>query len=219
MPEQQLSPQKQTGAITRVDQLLTRLRAVTQLDPPPALRARLARMSSERLGPDRPHGMPRRSLPRRPAFTVPAIGLIAGLFLACAAFIGFWVQKASHHGRVNRIALESPAVPAAPVRRNTEARPAVSVRQRRIRVGRAGDYAGHAGDLVISLPYSDSAVHTGTGTTIQVSLSQEELLTLGVPVNPTMDDRRFIAEMVLGDDGLPRAITVPFPLTVIEGKR
>jgi hypothetical protein len=69
------------------------------------------------------------------------------------------------------------------------------------------------------LPYSNSAIETGTNTTIQVSMSQSELLSLGFPINATVQDRRIVAELTLGDDGLPRAISVPLPLEVTKEKK
>ncbi len=65
--------------------------------------------------------------------------------------------------------------------------------------------------MVVRLPYSNSAIRTGTGATIQVSISQSELLSLGFPVNATVSDRRVVADVMLGDDGLPRAISLPLP--------
>jgi hypothetical protein len=73
--------------------------------------------------------------------------------------------------------------------------------------------------VVIPLPYSDSAVRTGTEVTVPILLSQEELMSLGVPVNPAIHDRQFVADLLLGDDGLPRAISVPLPPRVLTEKR
>jgi hypothetical protein len=73
--------------------------------------------------------------------------------------------------------------------------------------------------MTIRLPYSNSAIETGTDTTIRVAMSQSELLSLGFPVNATVQDGRVVAELTLGDDGLPRAISLPLPLEVIREKR
>jgi hypothetical protein len=73
--------------------------------------------------------------------------------------------------------------------------------------------------MTMRLPYSNSAIETGTNTTIQVSMSQSELLSLGFPINATVQDRRIVAELTLGDDGLPRAISVPLPLEVTKEKK
>lgn len=74
-------------------------------------------------------------------------------------------------------------------------------------------------EMVIQLPYSNGFVDTGTGATIQVSISQSELLSLGFPLNATLHDRRVAAELMLGDDGLPRAISLPLPLELIKEEK
>ncbi|MGA9241138.1 MAG: hypothetical protein WBW03_04075 [Silvibacterium sp.] len=73
--------------------------------------------------------------------------------------------------------------------------------------------------MFVQLPYSNSAIATGTDATIQVSMSQSELLSLGFPVNASLHDRRVIAELTLGDDGLPRAVSLPLPLEVMKEKK
>jgi len=73
--------------------------------------------------------------------------------------------------------------------------------------------------MTMQLPYSNSAIETGTYSTIRVSMSQSELLSLGFPINATLHDRRIAAELTLGDDGLPRAISLPLPLQVMKEKR
>ena len=73
--------------------------------------------------------------------------------------------------------------------------------------------------MIIRLPYSNSAIETGTDATVRVSMSQSELVSLGFPINATVQDRRIVAELTLGDDGLPRAISVPLPLEVMKEKQ
>jgi hypothetical protein len=73
--------------------------------------------------------------------------------------------------------------------------------------------------MTMRLPYSNSAIETGTDAIIRVSMSQSELLSLGFPINATVQDRRVVAELTLGDDGLPRAISLPLPLEVIKEKK
>jgi hypothetical protein len=50
-------------------------------------------------------------------------------------------------------------------------------------------------------------------------MSQFDLLSLGFPINTTVQDRRIVAELTLGDDGLPRAISLPLPLEVMKEKK
>jgi hypothetical protein len=73
--------------------------------------------------------------------------------------------------------------------------------------------------MTLRLPYSNSAIENGTQATIRVSMSQSDLLSLGFPVNATLQDRRILADVTLGDDGLPRAISLPLPLEVIKEKK
>lgn len=73
--------------------------------------------------------------------------------------------------------------------------------------------------MTMRLPYSNSAIVTGTDTTIRVSLSQSELVSMGFPINSTVQDRRIVAEVTLGDDGLPRAISLPLPIEVTKEKK
>jgi hypothetical protein len=73
--------------------------------------------------------------------------------------------------------------------------------------------------MTMRLPYSNSAIETGTDTTIRVAMSRSELFSLGFPVSATVQDGRVVAELTLGDDGLPRAISLPLPLEVIKEKR
>jgi hypothetical protein len=70
--------------------------------------------------------------------------------------------------------------------------------------------------MVMRLPYSNSAIDTGTDATLRVSMSQAELVSLGFPMNGNLHDRRVVAELTLGDDGLPRAISVTLPLELVR---
>jgi hypothetical protein len=73
--------------------------------------------------------------------------------------------------------------------------------------------------MTLQLPYSNSAIENGTQATIRVAMSQSDLLSLGFPVNATLQDRRIAADVTLGDDGLPRAISLPLPLETIQEKK
>jgi hypothetical protein len=50
-------------------------------------------------------------------------------------------------------------------------------------------------------------------------MSQSELLSLGFPLSATLHDRRVVAELTLGDDGLPRAISLPLSLQLIKEEK
>lgn len=207
----------QTGPVSHIDDLLSLLRAAIQHDPPPALRTRLAQMSSERLGGIRP-GRTLASQQHRPGRLLAATGFAVAT-IVCAAFIGLLLNQLSHRNAANRARSVTPAIPAVQTTREVEAPPAIAKSERQHRRPAAGTDSSRLDHLVIPLPYSDGAIRTGTGATIRVSLSQGELLSMGVPVSPTADNRRFIADLILGGDGLPRAISVPFPLTAVGQRR
>jgi hypothetical protein len=80
----------------------------------------------------------------------------------------------------------------------------------------AGNIAGNINDesqLVASpdyvpLPYSDPSIANGTEATVRVSIPSSELIAWGVPSVEKGQDEEVPAELVLGDDGLPRAVRV-----------
>lgn len=207
------SRELQTEAPSDADHLLVLLRSLTRLhDPPPAIRERLAQLSAQRLG-THPHPKRKRWLPRM----VPAAVCI---LFACAVVAGILVHRQNRPHTMNRAAVASPAVPesARPVQPASSAIPAVpSARHRPFR--KPSSPAVQLSKVVIPLPYSDSAVATGTEVSVPVILSQDELMSLGVPMSPAIHDRQYLADLLLGDDGLPRAISVPLPPGVLAEKR
>jgi hypothetical protein len=50
-------------------------------------------------------------------------------------------------------------------------------------------------------------------------MSQYELASVGFPVSGAKGDSHIVAELTLGDDGLPRSISLPLPLEGIKEKR
>jgi hypothetical protein len=73
--------------------------------------------------------------------------------------------------------------------------------------------------ISISLPYSDRAIANGTSATVKIPLSCYELASMGFPLGEHMENSRILAEVTLGDDGLPRTISLPLPLKIMEDKR
>ncbi len=205
---------------SRVEYLLGLLRGLPQHDPPPALRERLELLSSERLGDQFVFGKhvdnarPGVLLWLKPAFLVV---LLAVLGIAATLELRF-------HRPEHLPAVESRgASPKAPIRNGIRAMPeapppeAKFSRTRHVPSKWAQDSTQRR--MIVRLPYSDSAIDTGTDATIRVSMSEVELVSLGFPMNTTLHDRRIVAELTLGDDGLPRAISVPLPLEVITEKK
>jgi hypothetical protein len=61
---------------------------------------------------------------------------------------------------------------------------------------------------VFALPLSDPAIANGTETTVRVSVPTSQLIAWGVPPLANGPDDEVSADLLLGDDGLPRAIRI-----------
>jgi hypothetical protein len=59
-----------------------------------------------------------------------------------------------------------------------------------------------------ALPYSDPEIANGTETTVRVSVPASQLMAWGVPAPAQLPDDQVAADLLLGDDGLPRAIRI-----------
>lgn len=199
--------------VSRVDSLLTQLREQTRHDPPPALRERLEQLGGQRVQVSPASFVSRLwgvGWKRRVAFSVAAA---MGCLLLTALLIDVLPYRQNSRVKTNRASVSLHTNRPTPDA-NTQSLPQSSAG------GRVTDSAPMAvrvfrskeATLVIPLPYSDHAVATGTSSAIRVSVSQSELLALGVPVTPAAHDQRFVAELILGADGLPRALNVPLPL-------
>jgi hypothetical protein len=62
--------------------------------------------------------------------------------------------------------------------------------------------------VFVTLPFSDPALMSGTSVTIRLALSEAELLAMGVRPIESNSSGSYVADLVLGDDGLPRAIRI-----------
>ena len=214
---QKRSMQDKLAEMSRVDDLLGLLEDLSQRDPSPAVRAHLSDLCSQRLQQERVFRdtQPRTFTKLGAAF---AVALLAALGLATAWVVHLRQPKNMRAGNeptstslpmssvkeAHVVPSGHSPMPASPVNRRSRPKPSP---------------APSAREMVIRLPYSNSSVDTGTGATIQVSMSQSELLSLGFPLNATLHDRRVVAELTLGDDGLPRAISLPLPLELIKEEK
>jgi hypothetical protein len=70
--------------------------------------------------------------------------------------------------------------------------------------------------LTVPLPYSNPDISTGTSTVVRVAMPQMQLAALGLPLPAVATDSRIIADVTLGDDGLPKSISLPLPLQVVK---
>jgi hypothetical protein len=62
--------------------------------------------------------------------------------------------------------------------------------------------------VFVTLPFSDPSLMTGTSVTIRLALSDAELLAMGIRPIEGDPSGSYVADLVLGDDGLPRAIRI-----------
>jgi hypothetical protein len=69
----------------------------------------------------------------------------------------------------------------------------------------------------VALPFSDPALANGTSVTIRITFSDAQLLALGVAPDQNKRRQLYVADVVLGDDGLPRAIRVLPNISGIQG--
>jgi hypothetical protein len=72
--------------------------------------------------------------------------------------------------------------------------------------GRYETVAKNDSNDYLPLTYLDSATAMESGTVVRVKLSRSALISLGVPVSVERSDDLMNAEVVLGDDGVARAI-------------
>jgi hypothetical protein len=204
------------GDASRVDYLLGLLRGLAHHDPSPDLRERLEYLSSQRLkGGGKSaigRGRPRPQAWFRPAF--------AALLLI---IIGIAVALVTHVRQPERLRarVESPVVPPKVSSANEIGAPPAAPSPKAELPNTHHSLPSSAQNtpsrrMIVRLPYSNGAINTGTDATIRVSMSQAELVSLGFPVSAALHDHRVVAELTLGDDGLPRAISVPLPLEVIR---
>lgn len=217
----QWSKRMETEDKSRIERLLGLLRDLPQRDPSPALRKRLSELAFQQLREKPEYASRLRGTDQRPLARLKPI-FVAALLIAIgftAAFVVHLRQRESV--RANNAAKVRPPAKSS----SSEARTAPAVRLSEAALHKSHhplrEAAPRTGSqqMTVRLPYSNSAVATGTDATIRVSISQSELLSLGFPVNDTFHDRRVVAELTLGDDGLPRAISVPLPLEVIKEKK
>lgn len=216
---EQLSKRTKTEDASRVDHLLGLLGDLSLSDPSPTLRERLSALAVQRLGENSEYAT--RSKERkspvwlRPAFAAAAVVAIGLATMITIRFRERELVPSDKTAKVNR--------PATSPENTLQATPAshslISRKPKVYRSQSASAVPATTQQMTMRLPYSNSAIETGTDTTIRVSMAQSELLSLGFPINATVQDRRIVAELTLGDDGLPRAISVPLPLEVMKEKK
>ena len=216
--EKEWSMRNKAEAVSHEDDLLRVLGDLSERDPSPAIRTNLSNLCSQRLQ-RKPERLLREAqlgiiLSRRGLF---ATALLIALGLTAASVFHFRYRTAprainmpadapapTFSQSVQASSTALPPAPQPPKNRHFAPKPLPSLSPR---------------EMVVRLPYSNNSVDTGTGATIRVSMSQSELLSLGFPLNATLHDRRVVTDLTLGDDGLPRAISIPLPLELIKEEK
>ncbi len=220
MPEPR-SKRSKAEDTSRVDYLLGRLVDLLQRDPSPALRNRLSELASQRLNESLEYNPQLRGAKRRPLTWLRPV-FAAVLLIAIASSAVFFVRlRGKELRRASNAFKISPAAPPSAGRVRTAA-PTRLAKTSVLKTHRSRPEPAQRTrpqQLTVRLPYSNSAIENGTDATIRVAISRSELLSLGFPVSTTVQDGRVVAELTLGDDGLPRAISLPLPLEVIKEKR
>jgi len=157
---------------------------------------------------------------------LPVAGIAAAVVIAVA---GVFAIQAISNRRANqqRVSSAPPVAPAplpgldprliSPLISDIQkpARPSVS-KPERTRQRKHPTQVRDPEPTFVALPFSDPSLATGTNVTIRLALSDAELLALGVRPDENKRGQLYLAEVVLGDDGLPRAITLLPNLAAIQ---
>ena len=205
---------EQTKDVSHIDGLLQRLAEITRHDPPPVLRERLSHLASR-------HLVTAPADRDRFVWLKPVFG---ALLLLVVGFSGLLIIRQSQREGL-RSSVENKSAESARMN-ETHTTPKLPLADTNLALPHeiARMHVRHVPDtkskrMAIQLPYSNSAVATGTDATIRVAMSQSELLSLGFPVNATVRDHRVLAELTLGDDGLPRAVSLTLPLEIVKEEK
>ncbi|HEV7681223.1 MAG TPA: hypothetical protein VGO68_03805 [Pyrinomonadaceae bacterium] len=163
------------------------------------------------------------------------LGWWAAAAVAAAAVVVFAVvlpiwQGAPSPGPESRVAVKAPppetptatptttptATPAVPPRigeaapkpsKAAEKRPVLRQRSPRVITGSENEtVAGNTVNEFVPLTYLATATAIDTGTIVRVQLSRSALVRLGLPINIESSNETVRAEVVMGDDGVARAI-------------
>jgi hypothetical protein len=129
----------------------------------------------------------------------------AVLFAALALTMGTMISKRSDHSNPTSKVL-APVNPQPPVLEAHEVKP------KTLPPGKVKRHqypkVANPQPVFVRLPFSDPALMAGTSVTIRLALSDAQLLAMGVRPIESDPSRSYVADLVLGDDGLPRAIRI-----------
>lgn len=201
--------------LARTDELLRLLREVSPQEPSPYIREQLEAMGSLQFG-STPFLRWRQALQSHWLWALPGAAL-AGVVVA-VMFLPLRPQVAALDLQVT-----PPGLPPPPGSNSysfnpqvTETSAPVSGTKKKTRVSDAAPKTKPIDRLTVPLPYSNPDISTGTSTVVRVAMPQMQLAALGLPLPALSADSRIIADVTLGDDGLPKSISLPLPLQVVK---
>lgn len=197
--------------VAHAEHLLHLLKQVSAQDPPADLRERIVEMSSVQMRPQ--HLFPIVDWVHAKAirWLLPASTAVAMLVIAAILYM-LYRPAPPDSLTLRTMTPVSPQVMSAPSQ-------PLSVPRIRRKHSRRSDIKPEPipnERLTLLLPYSNADVSTGTTTTVRISMSQSQLIALGLPLPSGSPNVRFVADVSLGDDGMPKAISLPLPLQVLK---
>ncbi|QEE27869.1 hypothetical protein FTW19_07605 [Terriglobus albidus] len=199
--------------LARTDELLRLLREASPQEPSPYIREQLEAMGSLQFS-STPFQRGRQALQHHWLWALPIAALA---IVVVVMFLPLRPQVAALDLQVT-----PPGLPPSPGSNSSnsqvpEISSPVSSTKKSTRVPDAAPPKTKPIDrLTVPLPYSNPDISTGTSTVVRVAMPQVQLAALGLPLPAVAADSRIIADVTLGDDGLPKSISLPLPLQVVK---
>jgi hypothetical protein len=178
--------------VSRVDALLRKLSQESPREAPQRVRQQLEN-AVQRYRPSEPLAGKR--------WLLAAAVLLAALALTIGAIIS---KRAGRISPTSKLLSPVNTQPAPVLETNEIARETPRARANR----RQHRKVANPQPVFVRLPFSDPTLMTGTSVTIRLALSDVELLAMGIRPIESDPSRSYVADLVLGDDGLPRAIRI-----------
>jgi hypothetical protein len=200
--------------LSHTEELLRLLRETSPQEPSPYIREQLEAMGSLQFS-SKPFLRWRQALQHHWLWALPVAALailVVVMFLPIRPQVAALDLQATPPGVPPSLGSNSyPSNPRAP-----EASAPVASTKKTTHVPNAVPKAKPMDRLTVPLPYSNPDISTGTSTVVRVAMPQVQLAALGLPLPAVAADSRIIADVTLGDDGLPKSISLPLPLQVVK---
>ncbi|WP_263419503.1 hypothetical protein [Terriglobus albidus] len=213
MPKHPL--QKADKHLSHTDELLRLLREASPQEPSPYIREQLEAMASLQFS-TTPFLRWRQALQHHWLWALPVASL--AVVVVVVMFLPLRPQVAALDVQVTPP--EAPPSLGSPLDSSTPLVPEVpapvSGTRKSTRTPGAVPKTKQVDRLTVPLPYSNPDISTGTSTVVRVAMPQMQLAALGLPLPAVTADSRIIADVTLGDDGLPKSISLPLPLQVVK---